>query len=109
VVDLLSKKPSYFFISLSNKTNLDLCIRYSLAGLPSSTNGMWAFLEIEEGDYITFLYGARAYNLYKVETKEAIKNAQNLPPWEPITFKKTSKRSYTYYFPFRLSLAPLLF
>lgn len=50
------------------------------------------------------MYGAKAYNLFRVERKEAIKNAQNLPPWEPIVFKN-SKR--TYYFPFRLALTPI--
>jgi hypothetical protein len=102
--DLMFSKPSYFLIALSNKLNLELCVKYSLAGFPSSTNGLWAYSDIEEGDYISFLYGAKAYNLYRVERKEALRNAQNLPPWDPIVFKNSGK---TYYFPFRLTLAPI--
>jgi len=98
------RKPSYFLVSLSNKTNLDLCMKYSLAGFTNSTSGIWTFSEIRDGDFISFLYGARAYNLYTVEKKEAVKNAQNLPPWAPITFR-ISRR--TYYFPFRLTLTPI--
>lgn len=52
------------------------------------------------GDYISFLYGARARNMYRVVKKVAYKNAEGLPPWTPITFR--SKK--TYYFPFRLFL-----
>jgi hypothetical protein len=101
---LVFRKPSYFFVALSNKANLELCVKYSLAGFPSSTSGMWAYSDIEEGDFVSFVYGARAYNLYKVERKEAIRNAQTLPPWEPIIFKPSGK---VYYFPFRLTLAPV--
>jgi hypothetical protein len=79
-------------------------MKYSLAGFTNSTSGIWTFLEIRDGDFISFLYGARAYNLYTVEKKEAVKNAQNLPPWAPITFR-ISRR--TYYFPFRLTLTPI--
>jgi hypothetical protein len=100
----MSKKPAYFLVSISNKTNLDLCVKYSLAGFTNSINGIWTFLEIREGDFISFLYGARAYNLYTVKAKEAIKDAANLPPWAPITFRISRK---TYYFPFRLTLLPI--
>jgi len=92
---------SYFLISVSNKTNLDLCIKYALAGFTNSINGLWTFLEIEEGDYISFLYGARVVNLYKVIKKIAYKNADQLPPWPSVTFSMSGK---TYYFPFRLYL-----
>lgn len=98
---MLDESPSYFFISVSNRKNLDLCLKYSLAGFTNSINGFWAFLDIDIGDYVSFLYGARAKNLYKVIKKVAYKNAENLPPWEPITFKTSRK---TYYFPFRLYL-----
>ncbi|WP_457750701.1 hypothetical protein [Thermococcus sp.] len=90
----------YFLISLSNRENLELCIKYSLAGFTNSINGLWTFFDIDVGDYVSFLYGARVRNLYKVTKKVAYKNAENLPPWPPITFR--SKR--TYYFPFRLFL-----
>jgi hypothetical protein len=95
------KMANYFLLSVSNKTNLDLCIEYSLAGFTNSVNGLWTFLDIEEGDYVSFLYGARVFNLYKVVKKLAYKNANSLPPWPPITFKTSGK---TYYFPFRLYL-----
>lgn len=72
---------AYFLISVSNRKNLELCENYALAGFTNSINGLWAFLEIQEGDFISFLYGAKAHNLYRVEEKEAIKDALDLPPW----------------------------
>ncbi len=95
--------PSYFFVAVSNREHLELCKKYALAGFTSNINGAWAFSEIEEGDYISFIYGARAHNLYQVAKKEAIKNAENLPPWKHITFRSGK----TYYFPFRLYLKPI--
>ena len=95
---------AYFLISVSNKINLDLCIKYALAGFTNSINGLWTFMEIQEGDFVSFLYGARVFNLYKVIRKEAIKNADRLPPWPSVTFRMSGK---TYYFPFRLYLNPL--
>jgi len=95
---------AYFLISVSNKINLDLCIKYALAGFTNSINGLWTFMEIREGDFISFLYGAKVYHLYEVAKKEAIKNADVLPPWPSVTFRMSGK---TYYFPFRLCLKPL--
>jgi len=79
-------------------------MKYSLAGFTNSINGVWTFLEAQEGDYISFLYGAKAFNLYVIRGKEAIKDAETLPPWEPITFRQSGR---TYYFPFRLHLIPV--
>jgi len=76
-------------------------MKYALAGFTNSINGLWTYLDIEEGDYISFLYGARVRNLYKVIKKAAYKNAENLPPWPPVTFRMSGN---TYYFPFRLFL-----
>jgi len=95
------KSPNYFLISVSNRRNLELCMQYALAGFTNSINGLWAFLDIDIGDYISFLYGARVRNLYKVVKKVAFRNADRLPPWDPVTFKVSRK---TYYFPFRLFL-----
>jgi len=95
---------AYFLISVSNKTNLELCIKYGLAGFTNSINGLWTFVEIEEGDYISFLYGARVFNLYKVINKRAFTNAETLAPWPSVTFQMSGK---TYYFPFRLYLEPV--
>ena len=100
----INNKPSYYLVSLSNKENLDLCIKYNLAGFTNSINGVWTYLEIGEGDYISFLYGARVHNLYQVLKKVALKNAENLPPWPQIKFKESGK---IYYFPFRLYLKPI--
>jgi len=72
---------AYFLVSVSNRTNLDLCMKHGLAGFTSSINGLWTFVEIQEGDYVSFLYGARVSNLYKVTEKRAFKNADKLPPW----------------------------
>lgn len=95
---------AYFLISVSNRNNLNLCIQYAMAGFTSSINGAWTFLEIQKGDYISFLYGAKAYNLYQVKEKIAFKNAKDLPPWPPVTFSISGN---TYYFPFRLFLKPI--
>ena len=97
----METKPNYYFIAVSTKHNLDLCIKYGLAGFPNSKNGAWAFLDINEGDFISFVYGARSYNLYRVSRKTAIEKAENLPPWENIIHKESGK---TYYFPFRIEL-----
>jgi len=96
---------AYFLISVSNKTNLDLCIQHAIAGFTNNVSGLWTFFEIQRGDLISFLYGARVFNLYQVIDKKAFRNAENLPPaWLPITFKTSGK---TYYFPFRLFLKPI--
>ena len=95
---------SYFLISVSNKINVDLCIKHALAGFTNSINGLWTFVEIQENDFISFLYGAKVFNLYKVVKKEAIKNAETVGPWPSVTFRMSGK---TYYFPFRLYLKPL--
>lgn len=95
---------AYFLLSISNRINLDLCIKHALAGFTNSINGLWTFSEIQEGDYVSFLYGARVFNLYKVMKKQALKNADKLPPWPSITFRMSGK---TYYFPFRLYLKPI--
>ena len=96
--------PNYFLLALSNRTNLDLCLRYSLAGFTNSGSGFWTFLEINQGDYVSFLYGAKAWNLYQVDRKSALKDADKLPPWPPVTFQPSGR---TYYFPFRLHLKPV--
>ncbi len=99
----MNKAPDYFLVSVSNRKNLELCMKYGMAGFTNSINGLWTFLDIEVGDYISFLYGAKVKNLYRVERKVAFKNFKNLPPWPPVTFKMSGN---TYYFPFRLSLKP---
>lgn len=96
--------PSYFLISVSTRENLGLCTKHGLAGFPGGESGAWTFCEIEEGDLISFLYGARAHNLYRVTKREAIRNAQSIPPWKPLIFRETGR---TYYFPFRLRLEPI--
>lgn len=95
---------AYFLLSISNRTNLDLCMKHALAGFTNSISGLWTFVEIQEGDYVSFLYGARVFNLYKVMKRQALKNADKLPPWPSVTFRMSGK---TYYFPFRLWLKPI--
>lgn len=97
----MKNRANYYFIAVSNKKNLDLCIKYGIAGFTNSINGVWAFLDIKEGDFISFIYGARVFNLYKVSKKIAIENSEDLPPWDKIKFKESGK---IYYFPFRLEL-----
>jgi len=96
-----NSNPAYFLVAVSTRENLDLCIKYGLAGFPSGESGSWTYCEIQEGDFISFLYGARAHNLYKVAKKEAIRNAESLPPWKLLEFEETGR---VYSFPFRLRL-----
>ena len=102
-VRLVSMKPSYFVVALSNRENLDLCEKYALAGFPNSISGLWAFVDIKENDFISFLYAARLKNLYRVIRKKALEEAEKLPPWKPLKFRS----GRTYFFPFRLELEPL--
>ncbi len=92
---------NYFLLAVSTRYNLEQCIRYGLAGFTSSASGLWTYLDIAEGDYVSFLYGARVFNLYQVERKSALTDAQDLPPWPPLTLQPSGR---TYYFPFRLYL-----
>ena len=94
---------AYFLLSVSNRQNLELCIKHALAGFTNSINGLWTFTEVNPGDHISFLYGARVFNLYQVVEKVAFKDAEALPPWPSVTFQS----GRTYYFPFRLRLKPL--
>lgn len=98
----ISEAPSYFFVAVSTKENLDLCREYGLAGFPGSQNGAWTFADIEVGDYVSFVYGANAYDLYEVGGKRAVLNAADLPPWPALELN----RGGTYHFPFRLGLEP---
>ncbi len=66
-------------------------MKYGLAGFPSGENGAWTFCEIESGDFVSFLYGARAHNLYRVIERRAISGAERLPPWSPLTFSESGK------------------
>ena len=94
---------AYFLVAVATKENLKKCIETNLAGFTGSINGYWALVDIEIGDYVSFLHGARVYNLYRVEDKVAIKNPDEIGPWRPI--KLPSGREYS--FPFRLLLRPI--
>jgi len=48
-----------------------------------------------------FSLWSKSKKLYKVVKKVAYKNAENLPPWPPVTFKMSGN---TYHFPFRFYL-----
>ncbi len=100
----MPRHSSYFLVSVSNKENLNLCIEYALAGFTNSINGVWTYLDIKLGDFVSFLYGAKAHNLYLVEGKASLRGAETAPPWPPVHFKQSGK---TYYFPFRLQLRPV--
>ncbi len=95
--------PDYFLISVSNKENLEICLDRSLAGFTGSMNGVWAFWDISEGDYVSFLFAARARNLYEVKRKVAVKNSEENSPWPSIVLRSGRK----YNFPFRLILSPV--
>lgn len=92
-------------MAVSNRENLKLCLEWAMAGFPDTVNGVWAYCDIKPGDFLTFLYGAKAYNLYRVVRKEAVKNPETLPPpWKPIYFERSGKVCN---FPFRLELEPV--
>jgi len=94
---------AYFFVAISTRQNLELCKKHALAGFPQTWSGLWAYVDIQLGDFISFLYGGRAYGLYKVTKKKAFKDATSLPPqWEPVLTRKGPV-----YFPFRLFLEPV--
>lgn len=96
------RSPSYFFIAVSTAENLARCREYGLAGFPDSQNGAWTFADVEVGDYVTFVYGATAYDLYRVADRRAISDAEDTPPWPALEFD----RGGSYHFPFRLDLDP---
>jgi hypothetical protein len=62
------------------------------------------YLDIQEGDYVSSLSGARAYNHYQVMGKAAYKDAARVPPWPPLRLRPSRK---VYSFPFRLGLRPV--
>ena len=97
-------KPNYFLVSVSTRQHLELCLKYAMAGFTNSIAGAWTFIEIREGDFVSFLYGARAFNLYEVVGKEAVVEFEKMPPWPPVSFRESGK---SYYFPFRLHLRPI--
>jgi len=98
-----SPAPSYFLLAVSTRHNLDLCLKHALAGFTNSLSGFWTFMDVQEGDFVSFLYGVRAYNLYRVERKLAYKDAEALPPWPPLVLQPSGR---IYNFPFRLELNP---
>jgi hypothetical protein len=42
-----------------------------MAGFTNSIAGVWTYVDIRVGDFVSFLYSARAFNLYEVIGKEA--------------------------------------
>ena len=94
---------NYFLVAVSNRENLGLCLDFDMAGFPGSVNGVWAFCDVEVGDFVSFLYAAHIYNLYRVSDKMAILRAEEAPPWKPLEFRS----GRVYYFPFRLLLEPV--
>ena len=94
----------YYLIAVLREDYLRTCLEYGWAGFSNSINGFWAFSDIDVGDYVSFLYGARIINLYEVVDKVAYRNAEVLPPWPVIRFRESGR---TYYFPFRLKLRKL--
>lgn len=91
--------PSYFLVAVSTKANLDDCRDYCLAGFPETGNGAWTYADISPGDYVSFLYGAKAHDLYQVIEKKALANAEDVGPWPPLEFQSGES-----HFPFRLAL-----
>ncbi|GBC97813.1 Endonuclease NucS [bacterium HR17] len=97
-------KPNYFLVAVSTCQHLELCLKYAIAGFSNSVAGAWTFVEIQEGDFVSFLHAARAFNLYEVTRKEAIVEFEKMPPWPSVAFRDSRK---PYLFPFRLYLRPI--
>ena len=72
----LVSKPAYFLIAVSIKENLDLCIRHAMVGFTNSVNGVWSYEDINTGDFVSFLYGAKISNLYSVKDKFVVRNVE---------------------------------
>ena len=123
-IDLTKKdrdkiKSKYFIVVLSNQKNLDLCRQNSIAGFPETDNGQWAYLDIDIGDYISFYFNGRIWDLYEVVEKiipnrwqnELAKGNEQLDPetltngekWDSIRTNESC-----IYFPFRLKLKNLV-
>ncbi len=68
-LNCIEAKPQYFIVILSNKDNLDKCIKCKVAGFPETKSGMWAYLDINKGDYVSFYYNGKIINLYKIIDK----------------------------------------
>jgi hypothetical protein len=91
--------PSYFLVAVSTVENLADCREYCLAGFPETGNGAWTFADIAPGDYVSFLYGATAHDLYRVTDRRAVANADEIGPWPALAFDSGES-----HFPFRLDL-----
>ncbi|MBB6062666.1 hypothetical protein HNP65_001104 [Thermosipho japonicus] len=109
-------KSKFFIVILSNEENLKKCIENNIAGFPETDNGIWAYLDINEGDYVSFYYNGRIFNLYKVEKKlipEYYKKSNNSignERYDPVPlnngdkWRAISTKKGNIYFPYRLSL-----
>ncbi|OLE54964.1 MAG: hypothetical protein AUG51_04805 [Acidobacteria bacterium 13_1_20CM_3_53_8] len=61
--------PKLFVVVLSHERNLEICRDSCTAGFPDTFNGQWAYLDIDEGDYISMYFNGRLLDLYIVERK----------------------------------------
>ncbi|WP_449241992.1 hypothetical protein, partial [Desulfovibrio sp.] len=64
-----SVHPGFFIIALSNEHNFNVCREHAIAGFPETDNGQWAYLDIDEGDYISFYFNGHLCDLFMVEKK----------------------------------------
>lgn len=113
-------KSKYFIVTLSSEENLNKCINNNIAGFPETDNGMWAYLDINNGDYISFFYNGRIFNLYKVAKKfipNAFHNKKGIgsSKYDPVPLSPNgnqwkaihTRKNKNIYFPYRLSLDPI--
>ena len=116
--DLTNKlKSKYFIVILSSEENLQKCINNNIAGFPKTDNGRWAYLDINKGDYISFYYNGRIFNLYQVNKKfipdEFKKKEMGNEEYDPVALSDNKKERWraiitkkgNIYFPYRLSLS----
>ena len=108
-------KSKYFVVVLSSERNLQLCRINSIAGFPETNNGQWAFLDIDIGNYLSFYFNGRIWDLYEVTSKTIpeewhTKLALGQDRMDPIVLSDGEKwdaigsGNKFIYFPFRLRL-----
>ena len=84
--------PKYYLVSVSNWHNLRLCMKYNLAGFPHTASGFWTYLEIEEGDFVSFLFDAQLWNLYTVKKSSLFKGQTIVLRGSQLDAKKSTSR-----------------
>lgn len=113
----LQVSPKFYVIALSGEGNLNICRSSFTAGFPDTANGRWAYLDIDEGDYVSMYFNGRLWDLYSVERKfippEYVGRLAKGTHAEDLVAVRSGERWTSIgsepkiYFPYRLELARL--